>query len=262
MKTIGNMKVPVNSLEALLDATKKIYKDSEGKEITRARIAELLDHAPTGGAFNDKIKDLKEYGLVEGRANKYLVTELGKKVAVPRDDSEENAALLEAVKNIELWKELLEDVGTSIKPENFWHYLENITGADRSVAKTNADTVMKAYLKDVGLIESVGEPKKAPLVGDEEDLQTAGGASKMDTCTVSKEATMYVGFPEYSRAPIEIKDKDSYSFAKQLLIAIGSRKGWEVSQPQQRTQPKKEQEESADENEADTVDSKEDGMPG
>jgi hypothetical protein len=146
---IGNMKVPTNSLEVLLDATKKIYKDSSGKEISKARIAEILGHSP-GGTFSTKMADLRDYGLIEGRKNNILVTKLGKQATVPRDDSEKNAALLKAVKNIPLWKKLLEDVGTSIKPENFWHHLADITGAERSVAKDNADAVRKAYLKDVG----------------------------------------------------------------------------------------------------------------
>ena len=222
MKKIGKMKVPVNSLAVLLAATKEIYKESSGKEITKARIAESIGHAPGGGAFNDKIKDLKEYGLIEGRADRYIVTELGKKITIPRDDSEETAALLQAVKNIDLWKRLLEEVGTSINAANFWHHLENITGADRSVAKNNAETVMKAYLKDVELIKSVGEPKMEPESDEISDSEAADRKPTMDSQSVgSKKASIDIG-QDYGIARFEIRNQKDYDTAQNLLETIRS----------------------------------------
>src|SRR5271157_2585233 len=99
---LGNMIIPDTSLEACLTVATKIYQKSEGKAVSRTLIADYLKQKP-GGAFNKKIASCKRYGLIEGRKNTYQITEVGKQATFPRDDAEKQAAILKAIRNIELW---------------------------------------------------------------------------------------------------------------------------------------------------------------
>lgn len=225
---LGSMIIPDTSLEVCLSVTTEIYQRSKGKEISRAQIADYLEQA-RGGAFNKKIASCKRYGLIEGRKDTYRITEVGQHATVPRDNEERQAAILKAVRNIELWKKLL-DMEVTPASVNFWHYLEDITGVDRSVAKNEANAVRKAYLKDVELIKSAGEPQKDTSNDVKEDTRFAGRTSNMIAqsapnmiaqSTDPTTAVVTIDYPRY-QARIEINDKDydSYKLVLDHLNAV------------------------------------------
>ncbi len=157
---IGKMVIPNFRLEFLLPALEKIDSTFQGEEGSRQDIADILDHEPKSGTLSQKLGDFKTYGLLEGRKDKLAVTELGKR-AVSSDEAERNQAIEEAVKHIPLWSLFLKKYGISIGKEHFAVTLRRDTGAAQSVAEKNAKFVRNAYLKDVKLIEFVGEPKMA-----------------------------------------------------------------------------------------------------
>ena len=108
--------------------------------------------------FGTKDRGFQDIRITEGRKDKLAVTELGKR-AVSGDETERNEAIGDAVKHIKLWSIFYRKYGTSIPRENFAVTLRRETGAEPSVAEKNANFIRNAYLKDVALIESVGEPK-------------------------------------------------------------------------------------------------------
>jgi hypothetical protein len=221
---IGDYWIPTNRLETLLAITKKVYEHFGGDETSADLMANVLKYSPNSGPWGTKMGDLRAYGLIEGRGEKVTVTELGKQ-ATFGEERERDEALRQIVRNVELWRILLDKYGFNVKKENFWVDLVRITGAERLDAQKNEDSIRKAYLEAVEYIKSAGEPIQTPLNEEMENAEAVGGKFSMETQAQStagtKKTVGYIGFPEYSRSLIEIKDKRSYNIAKQLLNAIG-----------------------------------------
>ena len=120
------------------------------------------------------------------------------------------------VKNIPLWGILFEKYGLSIKEDGFWIDLVQITGAERPDAQKEAEYIRNAYIADSKYILTVKAPEKGPeskLNDSDEKPRTARGRSnEMDT--VSPGDPPYIGFPEYVKGPIMIKDEISFKAAE------------------------------------------------
>jgi len=219
---IGSYSVPTYSLESLLIATKSIYETLGGKEANSEFIADVLGHAPKSGSFATKMADLKSYGLIEGRGSNIRVSELGKLATGFGQDVEQNEALLEIVRNIDLWRELLDRYDVNIKKENFWAILAQITGAERLIAKKKADSVRKAYLEAVEYIKSVGEPTETIPLNAQGDIEAAGRISAMETQSTTglKTAILYIKYPDRSETRYEIKTEEDYQVGESLFKAI------------------------------------------
>jgi hypothetical protein len=100
--------------------------------------------------------------------------------------------------------------------------LEVSAVVDRSVAKKKAEKVMKAYLKDVALIKSVGEPKGKLLHSVEKDTRLAGGAPNMhEQTSYTKTASVTIEHALYKTSiVIEEGNYDAYSAALDMLKLV------------------------------------------
>lgn len=215
---IGSYSIPTNRLGSLLIETSKLYERFNGDETNYEYIAPILGQSPKSGAFYQKMADLRVYGLVAGKRSSITITELGKQ-ATFGDDEEKSKSLEKAVRNIRLWSVLLDKYGTSIESDKFWVILAKITNAERLDAQKKAETVRKAYLDDVRYIKTVSERTKLSQDKQVQEAESTDRKLKMEEI-VSEEAVGYIGFPEYSRAPFEIKDESSFEIAQKLLDAI------------------------------------------
>lgn len=215
---IGEYSIPLYRLNTLVDATKKLDDHFQGEEMDREGIAAILGHAPASGTLTQKMADLKSYGLIAGKMDRFTVTTLGKQVT-SGNRTKENEARLKLVQNIPLWSIILDKYGTSIKQEHFEVDLRRITGVEPSVAENKAPEVRKAYLEDVRYIKSVGEPTEAPRnMGARTD--SADRTSTMEAQVMSPEkAIVDIKYPGYS-GQIEIRDKISLEIVRKLLDAI------------------------------------------
>lgn len=217
---IGKYSIPRFHLDSMLVATRKIYEQFNSDEISAEDIAPILGQKASSGGFLQKLADLRSYGLIEGKKDKIIVSELGKK-ATYGDDSEQTSAFEELVRNIPLWSKFLSKYGTSIKEENFWVDLARITGADRLESKKKAPAIRKAYLDDVKYTKSAGEPQTTLESGVVEGETAADRTWKMQVqSTAVKKASGYIWYPEYGQSPIEIKDDLSFAIAEKVLEAI------------------------------------------
>lgn len=215
---IGKYSIPKFRLHpTLLNEVKKTYDKFEGGDVSPSLIADLLGQKITSGGFLQKLADMKAYGLISGRG-KLKVSDLGKKIAYPVNEEEKMMALEVAIRSIELWDLLFNKFGASLPEHNFWVDLKQITGAESPEAQTKANLIRKAYLDDVGLLK-MGELSKNPVSSD---VTYLGGLESTPAQT-SGGSIGYIGFPEYSKSPIEIKDEVSYNIAKQILDAIGKK---------------------------------------
>jgi hypothetical protein len=232
---IGKYWIPTNRLEALLAATKKIYEATRGDETSAELIADVLKHSPNSGTFGTKMGDLRTYGLIEGRGEKITVTDLGKQATTFGDERERNEALQRIVRNVELWRILLDKYGVNIKKENFWLDLVKITGADRLDAKNKEAAVRKAYLEAVEYIKSVGEPIQTPLIEEMGEMETADRTVNMEAQPISgqKAAILYIKYPDNSETRYQIKTEKDYELGEMMYKAIRSKLDFKESRSEE-----------------------------
>jgi hypothetical protein len=218
---IGSYSIPLYRLDALLDATREIYEQFKGDEVSTEYIAPILGQKPKSGAFFQKMADLRSYGLITGSRDKIKVTELGKQVTLFKDEAEKNAALQEIVSNIPLWRIFLDKYGYNIDEKNFWVELVRITGAERLDAQKEAKSVRRAYLKDVAYIKPVSdEPALASDNGEAVSKEPADRTWSMEALPIeSKIAIVNIESQGY-RTRIEIKDWKSYKIVENALKSI------------------------------------------
>ncbi len=156
---IGTHSIPKYRLPGLIEDTKKIYEQFNGKESELEFVAHTIGHLPKSGSFMQKLADLRSYGLIEGRG-KIKVSELGKKVTYGTEP-EKVEALEEIIKNIPLWGSIFDKYGVNIKEENFWVDLAQITSVERLEAQTKANEIRKAYLEDIRYYKPVEKPPES-----------------------------------------------------------------------------------------------------
>ncbi|MCZ7400121.1 MAG: hypothetical protein O8C62_10700 [Candidatus Methanoperedens sp.] len=157
---IGTHIIPKYRLQSLIDDTKKIYEQFNGRESEPEYIAHTLGHQPKSGSFVQKLADMRSYGLID-RRGKISVSELGKKITYGTE-SEKTEALDKILRNIPLWGIFLDKFGVNIKEETFWVDLAQITGVERLEAQTKANEVRKAYLEDVRYYKPVEKAQELP----------------------------------------------------------------------------------------------------
>jgi hypothetical protein len=165
---------------------------------------------------------MKSYGLLEGRGT-LKVSEIGKKITYPDPENEHERmeALVSAVTNIPLWRELYSKYGVKLPESNFYVHLSRITGADAPEAKKIEDTIQKAYKEDTSYIKPVEKPKiggkTPPTSSHGGEVASGRRIGRMEYATTGEFPKLVV--PEYG-ATLEIKDKASFDAAEALFKAI------------------------------------------
>jgi hypothetical protein len=219
---VGNYRIPNNRLANLLKDVKTIYEHFKIEETGPDLIAHSLDAAPRGGAFLQKMVDLRAYGLIEGRGRKIKVSELGK-LAICGSDDEKEMALNKIFNNIPLWSIFYSKYGFNIKEDNFWIDLIKITEIERFTAQKKANYVRNAYLSDIKFISNENLLKNE---SEQENLDFFNKKLKklhdknaeMDYTT--KAAVIYIKFPGIGIVNLELIDEANISFAETILNNI------------------------------------------
>lgn len=199
---------------------KKLYGKFGQSEVEQETAAQLWGHksAKSSQFRFVKLGSLRNYGLIEGRG-KIKVSDLGKRLTFPENDKEGNDAIVEAIKNVPLWKTLFDNYtakGEDLPTDTFWMDLRRIVGEDElppEEAKTKAEIIRKAYFEDLRYFKLDIKLEKE---GDEL------GLGKIDTSTATSEGVLGrvtvkdAGF-------IDVKDKATYEIAKAYLKLFAER---------------------------------------
>jgi hypothetical protein len=157
---IGNYSIPNNPfrLPRLIQDAKKIYDKYKGETIIDANrndeLAILLGYkSSNNGSFRAELSALRVYGLVEGKGD-IKISDLGKKVTYGTGE-EKNRAILQAVLNIPLWKQLYNRYRFELPSKDFWVKIQQITACESPVAQSNEKFITEAYYEDTNLIREV-----------------------------------------------------------------------------------------------------------
>lgn len=191
------------------------------KVITTEHIAQALGHKPKSGGFNQKIADLKAYGLIDGSRGSYQVSDTGSK-ATFGNKVEMDDALDKAVKRIDLWRIIYEKCGKEPDQETFWIDLAEITGIPRPESQKKADAVRKAYIEDIKYLFSVEKLVLPPESQNVEAraIEAIGRTSGMTTTQMEPALTggvAVIQFPEFGESRVVIRDKKSLKTIRRFL---------------------------------------------
>jgi hypothetical protein len=218
---VGKYSYPTYRVGALLKDVRILYDKFENKYISTEHISQLLGHKPKSGGFNQKLADLKSYGLIVGSRGSYRVSDIGIKATYPGNPGESEAALDKAVRRIDLWRIIYEKCGKVPEEHTFWIDLAEITDVSRPESQKKADTVRKAYMEDAKYILSVEKPV-TPLEVPRMETRAPELIDRMPNMeTVSAEAPSIGGFDiiqfSLGESRVVIKDMKSLRIIKKFL---------------------------------------------
>jgi len=199
----------------LYDDVKKLYGKFGQDEVAQEDVAQLWGHksAKSSQFRVTKLGSLRSYGLIEGRG-KVKVSNLGKRLTYPEDEEKLMKAIVEAVKNIPLWKIFFDTFtakGEDLPKDTLWMNLRQIVGEDKlppEEAKNKAKILRKAYFEDIKYYKPEFKPKK------EED--------EMKADKVDKDMAISKGLEEFKFGSVKIflpKEKtiDAWKKTKKMM---------------------------------------------
>lgn len=143
MPLLADREIPQVTIDAAVESARKIAEQFKGSTFDRNALAAALGNkSANSGAFKQNIADLRRYGVLDGRADVLRATELVQRLAVPKDDSELAATILEMSNKIPLFRELYDHYKGSVPTaEDLLASLINMTKADRTVAASMVEPI-------------------------------------------------------------------------------------------------------------------------
>jgi len=141
VKTERGTQHPGDNLEAAIQLLEK-YKAAIGLGVaSRETVAEALGYSGITGTSSRRMGSLTHYGLLERSAGGYKVSELGKKLLMPKNDAERVAAIVEAARHPKLYAALFDKYSDHALP----NLLPNILVREFGVAANAADAATKTF---------------------------------------------------------------------------------------------------------------------
>ena len=218
MKITKGWKIPTMRLyPELYDDVKKLYGKFGQSEVDQETVAQLWGHksAKSSQFRFVKLGSLRSYGLIEGRGN-IKVSDLGRRLTFPENDKEANDAIVDAIKNVPLWKKLFDDYiakREDLPTDTFWMDLRRIVGEDKlppEEAKIKAEIVRNAYFEDLKYFKPEFEP-----TGEEDKLESG----KIDTSTAISSS-----IDRQSSIVSNLMKEGAYDIAKNFIDFIKQKK--------------------------------------
>jgi hypothetical protein len=149
------------------EAIKRIQtlKDNVGfAENNREAIAKGLGYGSLSGASARTLSALTQYGLLEGRRDRYTLSSLSKQFLLQLTDAEQRQALIEAALTPELFSEVYYEFAGQHLPKQLSNLLAGKKGINHRVSAEVAGTIQSSF-EYAGLIDSLtGKLLKEPII--------------------------------------------------------------------------------------------------
>lgn len=110
----------------------------------KAFAKEVGHQSTSSGTFRRKLADARKYGLMTPRGD-YEITELGRRLAQPKDERDRHEAIARMIHNVPLLREINRELGGTEPPEEFWQVLTHVTGEDAEEAQKVEDWIENLY---------------------------------------------------------------------------------------------------------------------
>ena len=134
MPTLGQHDYPLTTVADGIENAKKIVLQFKGQSFDRKALAAALGNkSAETGAFNQRLADLRRFGVIDGRGETLQVTALAQRLAIPTNNDEFSDAVFEMMTRVPLFKLLYEHTeGKSPTEDELLATLINLTKADRA----------------------------------------------------------------------------------------------------------------------------------
>lgn len=144
MGQIASYKFPEIEAQDAVEIADVLVNEFGGESNSEAAFAQALGHSsPKSGAYKSKMADARKWGVVSSRGVE--ATELGYRLANPRDNESKRDAMFEMYQNIQILRDLHEHLDGRQPPAEFWRILEEITGTNPKEAKDAAPDIRSLY---------------------------------------------------------------------------------------------------------------------
>lgn len=144
MGQIANYKYPEIDAQEAVKIADALVNEFGGEATSEEAFAQELGHKSTSsGAYKSKMADARKWGVVSSRGVE--ATELAYRLANPRDRAAEEEALFEMHRNVEVLRDLYEQLDGRQPPAEFWRVLEEVTGTNPKEAKDAAPDIRGLY---------------------------------------------------------------------------------------------------------------------
>jgi hypothetical protein len=111
--------------------------------VSRETMVQALGHSSVNGASKAKLAVLRHFGLLDREGERYRISELGKRVVIPRSDAERDAATVDAVRQPALFQEL----GATFDQQRLPAMLANVIARDFGVTAQASAEVADVFTR-------------------------------------------------------------------------------------------------------------------
>ncbi len=148
MPTLGQHDYPLTTVADAIENAKKIVLQFKGQSFDRKALAAALGNkSAETGAFNQRLADLRRFGIIDGRGETLQVTALAQRVAIPTNSDEFSEAVFEMMTRVPLFKLLYEHTeGKTPNEDELLATLINLTKADRAEVQAVVTRIRNNYL--------------------------------------------------------------------------------------------------------------------
>ena len=162
MPTLGQHDYPLTTVADGIENAKKIVLQFKGQSFDRKALAAALGNkSAETGAFNQRLADLRRFGVIDGRGETLQVTALAQRLAIPTNNDEFSDAVFEMMTRVPLFKLLYDHTeGKSPTEDELLATLINLTKADRAEVQAVVTRIRNNYLS--GLSRTAGVRPGAP----------------------------------------------------------------------------------------------------
>lgn len=186
---------PKYPLEEALRMLAQVHGDIRDGQASSEMLASSLGHQSLSGTAMVKIGSLTHFGLLSRKGGAYHISELGKRILVPRDDVEKQRAIVEAAGTPALYGRLQKEWAEKALPQMLENFLQRDYGVTSknapSVAEVFRSTMTFANLLQNGVLHS--EPPSSMTPADNAEAARANG-----TAAASRES---MNLPENQEEP-------------------------------------------------------------
>lgn len=171
----------------------KLYDEYKTNTITKLNgddgIAKTFGYSgANNGSYTKSIAALKDYGFLEkAGASEFRVSNIAIDAQFGTKE-EKKDALITALNNIPLWKQLYDNFKDKVPDDPIWLKIRNITGVMSDEAQKVESFVREAYTEDIAFVkESVGDLVFGqPAPAEEKEEESEEKEVKKETKTTKK----------------------------------------------------------------------------
>lgn len=171
----------------------KLYDEYKTNTITKLNgddgIAKTFGYSgANNGSYTKSIAALKDYGFLEkAGASEFRVSNIAIDAQFGTKE-EKKDALITALNNIPLWKQLYDNFKDKVPDDPIWLKIRNITGVMSDEAQKVESFVREAYTEDIAFVkESVGDLVFGqPAPAEEKEEESEEKEVKMESKTTKK----------------------------------------------------------------------------